>query len=184
MFRFFIFIFECHCSSEQISCTIKFTGILLKKIHKPTKHVNINTVTPTNHHFYSWVNNKNWKLLFYRRDHLKLKVNVHLLLKKVKSKIVQVQDSYGWWKCKKCKKKLNFQNLIQVIHHLWKHSYQHTNKYKMGICTVKLSPIMAYQIISNKIQKSFGHSHVHFNHIIFPMSNPNIDWYFIQIYNL
>lgn len=102
--RFFIFIFECHCSSEQISCTIKFTGILLKKIHKPTKHVNINTVTPTNHHFYSRVNNKNWKLLFYRRDHLKLKVNVHLLLKKVKSKIVQVQDSYGWWKCKKCKK--------------------------------------------------------------------------------
>lgn len=98
------FIFECHCSSEQISCTIKFTGILLKKIHKPTKHVNINTVTPTNHHFYSRVNNKNWKLLFYRRDHLKLKVNVHLLLKKVKSKIVQVQDSYGWWKCKKCKK--------------------------------------------------------------------------------
>lgn len=77
-------------------------------------------------------------------------------------------------------KKLNFQNLIQVIHHLWKHSYQHTNKYKMGICTVKLSPIMAYQIISNKIQKSFGHSHVHFNHIIFPMSNPNIDWYYIQ----
>lgn len=76
------FIFECHCSSEQISCTIKFTGILLEKIHKPTKHVNINTVTPTNHHFYSWVNNKNWKLLFYRRDHLKLKVNVHLLLKK------------------------------------------------------------------------------------------------------
>lgn len=54
-------------------------------------------------------------------------------------------------------------------------TYQHTNKYKMGICTVKLSPIMAYQIISNKIQKSFGHSHVHFNHIIFPMSNPNID---------
>lgn len=49
-------------------------------------------------------------------------------------------------------KKLNFQNLIQVIHHLWKHSYQHTNKYKMGICTVKLSPIMAYQTISNKIQ--------------------------------
>lgn len=76
-------------------------------------------------------------------------------------------------------KKLNFQNLIQVIHHLWKHSYQHTNKYKMGICTVKLSPIMAYQIISNKIQKSFGHSHVPFNHIIFPMSSPNIDILYI-----
>lgn len=68
-----------------------------------------------------------------------------------------------------------------MIHHLWKHSYQHTNKYKMGICTVKLSPIMAYQI---KYKNHLGHSHVHFNHIIFPMSYLYIDWYFIHIYNL
>lgn len=99
-----LFIFYFWVSLFQWTNLLQVHWHSPKKIHKPTKHVNINTVTPTNHHFYSRVNNKNWKLLFYRRDHLKLKVNVHLLLKKVKSKIVQVQDSYGWWKCKKCKK--------------------------------------------------------------------------------